>query len=115
MSHLETPMTTRHSELKVTAEGTFPDIRLASSTELLILKDGRILVHNLTRAFAELLSELNPSDERLSAEGRAHRITAGGGDLACGFQPRPVPGNGKEGAARPMRREGHMTREQMKL
>ncbi|HYG21581.1 MAG TPA: hypothetical protein VEH04_02280 [Verrucomicrobiae bacterium] len=29
-------------------------------TELLILPDGRILVHNLTPAFAELLAQLNP-------------------------------------------------------
>ncbi len=29
-------------------------------TELLILPDGRVLVHSLTPAFAELLRELNP-------------------------------------------------------
>ena len=37
------------------------------TTELLILPDGRILVHNLTPAFAGLLQELNPHDEQLSS------------------------------------------------
>jgi hypothetical protein len=31
--------------------------------ELLILPDGRILVHNLTPLLARVLSELNPSDQ----------------------------------------------------
>ena len=35
------------------------------STELLILPDGRILVHNLTPTFAALLSALNPADEQI--------------------------------------------------
>ncbi len=35
------------------------------TSELLILPDGRILVHNLTSAFAELLSQLNPADEQI--------------------------------------------------
>ena len=35
------------------------------NTELLILPDGRILVQNLTRPFAELLKELNPDDEQI--------------------------------------------------
>jgi len=38
----------------------------ALTTELLILPDGRILVQNLTRPFAELLSELNPNDEQIA-------------------------------------------------
>jgi hypothetical protein len=33
--------------------------------ELLILPDGRILVHNLTQPFADLLHELNPGDEQI--------------------------------------------------
>lgn len=37
------------------------------TTELLILPDGRILVHNLTPAFAGLLQELNPNDEQISS------------------------------------------------
>jgi hypothetical protein len=36
-------------------------------TEMLIMPDGRILVHNLTPAFARLLKELNPDDEQLSS------------------------------------------------
>jgi len=37
------------------------------ATELLLLPDGRILVHNLTQPFAKLLRELNPHDEQISA------------------------------------------------
>lgn len=37
------------------------------TTELLILPDGRILVHNLTQPFAELLHELNPGAEQISS------------------------------------------------
>jgi hypothetical protein len=36
-----------------------------SETEVLILHDGRILVHNLTLAFAELLVILNPADTQI--------------------------------------------------
>jgi hypothetical protein len=46
-----------------------PSIPAADSTlttELLILPDGRILVHNLTQPFAELLKALNPADEHIS-------------------------------------------------
>ena len=38
----------------------------ALTTELLILSDGRILVHNLTRPFAELLHEFNRDDTQIS-------------------------------------------------
>ncbi len=37
------------------------------TTELLILPDGQILVHNLTEPFAELLSELNPNCEQINS------------------------------------------------
>jgi len=36
-------------------------------SELLILPDGQILVHNLTPAFAGLLHKLNPDDEHISS------------------------------------------------
>ena len=36
-------------------------------SELLILPDGRIMVHNLTQTFAELLHELNPGDEQITS------------------------------------------------
>jgi hypothetical protein len=36
-------------------------------TELLLLPDGRILVHSLTPAFAELLNKLNPDDEQINS------------------------------------------------
>lgn len=39
----------------------FPDL----VSELLILPDGRVLVHNLTPAFADLLHELNPDDGQI--------------------------------------------------
>jgi len=42
-----------------------------STSELLILPDGRILVHNLTPLFAALLSDLNPADEQIRS--RANR------------------------------------------
>jgi hypothetical protein len=35
--------------------------------ELLILPDGRILVHNLTQPFADLLHELNPDAEQITS------------------------------------------------
>jgi hypothetical protein len=41
-------------------------------SELLILPDGRILVHNLTPAFAGLLHELNPDDEQISSRVTRH-------------------------------------------
>ena len=34
-------------------------------SELLLLPDGRILVHNLTPAMAALLQQLNPEDRRM--------------------------------------------------
>ena len=36
-------------------------------SELLILPDGRILVHNLTRSFAALLHELNPDAGQIAS------------------------------------------------
>lgn len=44
-----------------------------SHSELLILSDGRILVHNLTPAFADLLHELNPKETGIA--GRTRRST----------------------------------------
>jgi hypothetical protein len=41
-------------------------------SELLILPDGQILVHNLTPAFAGLLHELNPDDEQISSRVTRH-------------------------------------------
>ena len=37
------------------------------TTELLILSDGQILVHNLTQPFAEILAELNPNCEQITS------------------------------------------------
>ena len=36
-------------------------------SELLILPDGRIMVHNLTQTFAKLLHELNPNTEQITS------------------------------------------------
>jgi hypothetical protein len=44
-----------------------------SHSELLILPDGRILVHNLTPAFADLLHELNPEETQIA--GRTRQAT----------------------------------------
>jgi len=38
-------------------------VQKASSEEILILTDGRILTHNLTRDMAAVLQPLNPHDE----------------------------------------------------
>jgi hypothetical protein len=50
------------------------------TSELLILPNGRILVHNLTQPFAELLRELNPNDGQISPRvetnvGQASRLS----------------------------------------
>jgi hypothetical protein len=37
-----------------------------SHSELLILADGRILVHNLTQTMAAVLRELNPGDDAIT-------------------------------------------------
>jgi hypothetical protein len=44
-----------------------PARRKDQVSELLILPDGRVLVHNLTPAFAGLLHELNPAAEQISS------------------------------------------------
>jgi hypothetical protein len=41
-------------------------------SEMLILPDGRILVHNLTQPFAKLLQQLNPDDEQISPRVTRH-------------------------------------------
>lgn len=49
-----------------------------SLSELLILPDGQILVHNLTQPMAELLSKLNPLDRQIAPRAlsrHASRIT----------------------------------------
>jgi len=42
-----------------------------SHSELLILPDGRILVHNLTQTMAEVLHELNQSEEVIHPRAKA--------------------------------------------
>jgi len=44
-------------------------------SEFLILPDGRILAHNLTRPFAELLHKINPSDEQFASRVTPHAST----------------------------------------
>ena len=45
------------------------------TTELLILPDGRILVHNLTGPFADLLLELNPDAQEIRSRASTSRTT----------------------------------------
>jgi|GEM_PF-1463591 len=46
-------------------------------SEFLILPDGRILAHNLTQPFAELLHQLNPTDEQFAARlSRRNKVEA---------------------------------------
>ena len=47
------------------------------SAELLILPDGRILVHNLTQPVAELLRELNPGCEQISLRAKLQELGSG--------------------------------------
>jgi hypothetical protein len=54
-------------------------------SELLILPDGQILVHNLTPAFAGLLRKLNPDDEHISS--RVTRLPL----LSSGAASHPSP------------------------
>jgi hypothetical protein len=42
-------------------------------TELLLLPDGRIFVHNLTPEMAELLQQFDPRDRHMKRRARAHR------------------------------------------
>lgn len=56
------------------------DVETPLMTELLILPDGKILVHNLTQPFAELLAELNPNCEQITSritnyESRSHEFS----------------------------------------
>jgi len=44
-------------------------------SEFLILPDGRILVHNLTRPFAELLHKMNPMDKQIASRVMYHAST----------------------------------------
>ena len=41
------------------------------TSEMLILKDGKILVHNLTPPLAQLLSSLDPFDEEMKRRSQA--------------------------------------------
>jgi hypothetical protein len=50
-------------KIKSPSDGLVPEL----TTELLILPDGRVLVHNLTQPFAELLAELNPDCEQITS------------------------------------------------
>jgi hypothetical protein len=56
--------------MKTCRTETSEKIESALTTELLILPEGQILVHNLTQPFAELLSELNPNCEQISARAK---------------------------------------------
>src|SRR5207244_13057256 len=66
------------SQMKETVRALDADASRASPrpplvTELLILPDGKVLVHNLTAACAELLSDLNPADEQIRSRANRHR------------------------------------------
>lgn len=51
-----------------------------NGAELLILVDGTILAHNLTPEIAEILSELDPRDEKMAERAeycKHHELPAG--------------------------------------
>jgi len=50
------------SNQRPTTAATSPELH----SELLLLSDGRILVHNLTQPMALMLRELNPSDDSIN-------------------------------------------------
>jgi hypothetical protein len=54
-----------------TKDSNMPTTRSASTAELLIQADGKILAHNLTPAVAELLSAINPLDELMKKRSQA--------------------------------------------
>jgi hypothetical protein len=68
--------------MKVHKAGNSPgDVEAELTSELLLMPDGRILVHNLTPAFADLLHELNPACEQITDRTRpfthhASRVTS---------------------------------------
>jgi hypothetical protein len=45
----------------------------AATSDLMILSDGRLLVHNLTPALAQLLQRVLPSDEGLRVRAKSAR------------------------------------------
>lgn len=59
--------------MKENTDGSWRSPGVPLTTELLLLPDGQILVHNLTPAFADLLKAFNPNDRQIAA--RAGRIT----------------------------------------
>ena len=64
-------------------------------SELLILPDGQVLVHNLTQPFAELLAGLNPECDAIAA-----RAIARLGQASC--RPKAQTGSNDDGLeARP--------------
>jgi len=46
--------------------------KIKLSTELLILPDGRVLVHNLTQPMANILSGLNPKENVIRSRIKKH-------------------------------------------
>ena len=57
------------------------------TTELLLTSDGKILVHNLTPAMAELLVQLDP--DNLDMRQRAERNDAPRSQVSLGNAPAP--------------------------
>ena len=48
------------------------DLNQRLTTELLILPDGQVLVHNLTLPFADLLAEMHPDCEQIASRATHH-------------------------------------------
>jgi len=46
-----------------------------SYSEFLILPDGKIFAHNITKKMARLLAQLDPSDEAMRRRAAPHRIS----------------------------------------
>jgi hypothetical protein len=62
--------------MKKSMRSTAPLPGLPLTTELLLLPDGQVLVHNLTPAFARLLAGLNPECEQIASRTRLRSASA---------------------------------------
>ena len=54
-----------------------------SHSELLILPDGRILVHNLTQTMADLLHELNPGETTIRPRAEPEAVSQSSRPIAA--------------------------------
>ena len=64
-----------------TTSGSQTSLESVATTELLILPDGEVLVHNLTPEFAAILAQLDPEDPLMKV--RACKVSLPPGGLTA--------------------------------